>query len=402
VTVESQKGGALRGHVIPLKLNIDHNKQVKSMQGIIITLYRLARIDASPKMTVGASVGGEKRSFEDYYPKSFSGLSIAGGGSIHNFRKDLQQVVLPLFIDPKTLSAELHPRLRVPEDCFPTIACVPAAMMSFKYYIEVILDIQGKLSGSAWYFPSALRVNYNEPIAYDPEVGSSSVQGFLDTAAIRRDKRVISCTLEIVIGTEESDRQKGKQVAPLSTELSFPDDLANVPNNTSPVDGSSVVYTSIAPPAFGEHNHVIPAFDAAFFVPPPDMEDSIDEKERLRRAEAALLPSAPPDENYDDYPQPNPLAYQTFESTLAISSIGDRTPDRTPERRDTDVAATPVNTFNIESTDDPRNEDFVQQVRPEFGDDWHSILNAEPSSSEIRAGTSHDLHMQEHLPQYER
>ena len=52
-TVESLKGGCLRGDTIPIKVDVSHTKHIKSMYGVIITLYRLARVDLHPALPLG-------------------------------------------------------------------------------------------------------------------------------------------------------------------------------------------------------------------------------------------------------------------------------------------------------------------------------------------------------------
>ena len=87
-----------------------------------------------PSIPLGPIEKGKEGKYEDYYPRSYTGLgglSLSGAGSNHVFRKDLYQSMSPLFIDPQTFTAEIHAKVRVPDEAFPTIATVPGSMISF-------------------------------------------------------------------------------------------------------------------------------------------------------------------------------------------------------------------------------------------------------------------------------
>jgi len=68
VTVESLKGGCLGGDSLPIKIVINHTKHVMSMKGVIITLYRHARVDTHPEIPIGPMSEKDKRKHDDYYP----------------------------------------------------------------------------------------------------------------------------------------------------------------------------------------------------------------------------------------------------------------------------------------------------------------------------------------------
>lgn len=334
VHVESLRGGTMRGDTIPLRVVVNHTKHVKSMQGVIVTLYRQARVDTHPALPLGPTTDGEKRKFEDYYPKSLTGLgglSLSAAGSSHIFRKDLSQIVLPLIVDPQTLMAELAPKLRVPDDAFPTIACVPGAMISFKYYLEVILDIQGKLAGQDRYFAQASAENtVSAPLDASTPGGAErwGPHPYIDTAAIRRDKSVVACVLEIVVGTHDSDRKKGKERAQAQAQA---EQAYHHHHYTAEAGPSTPYHGDYQTPAtshewptdddyfhgHGEYDHYYnegydpnyaydhswyngydapPDFSPPEFEPPAASfdESHLSEKERARRAEARLLPSQPP------------------------------------------------------------------------------------------------------------
>lgn len=356
-TVESLKGGCLRGDSLPVRIAINHTKAIKSMNGVIITLYRLARVDMHPALPLGPTTEGQKKKYEDYYPKSLTGLgglSLSGAGSSHVFRKDLAQTLVPLIIDPQALKTDINAKVNIPDDAFPTINTVPGSMISFRYYIEVVLDIQGKLGGNEKFFAqrggtygAGLGTPLSLPGFSGIEMSSpSGLHGtvILDTAPIRREKSVVTCIFEVVIGTLDSDRKKGRakaqtpsneenmvdtsHVQPTSidqTPLQHQLDQSGAQHQTQ-VTPSSQVWR--AEPGYGHssngydgyfeydgydgyentgypdyysyentgHYDYNSYYDAHQTAPPPvDDEDTLPEKERLRRAEARLMPSEPPD-----------------------------------------------------------------------------------------------------------
>ncbi|KAK3710332.1 ph-response sensor protein [Vermiconidia calcicola] len=328
-TVESQAGGCLRGDSIPIKANVCHTKQVRSMYGVIVTLYRQARVDMRPAIPLGPTEKGKDVKWEDYYPKSatgLGGLSLSGAGSSHVFRKDLSQVMVPLVINPDTLTAEINTRVRVPEEAFPTISTVPGAMISFKYYVEVVMDVQGRLSGQDRTLGSLagqagipghhLNVESSdmERSAFTP-FGSTIV----DTAPIRRDKSVVTCTFEVIIGTRDSERKKGKRKTMDAVAEPQPNPEAmQQQNQQEPVERVQGAYSGVdwylseadhdtrwyeeqyRYDHQGHYNHI-------YDQPPPPLplpdvldESHMTEKQRIQQAETRLLPSQPP--GIDDEP----------------------------------------------------------------------------------------------------
>ena len=321
VTVESLKGGCLGGDSLPIKIVINHTKHVMSMKGVIITLYRHARVDTHPEIPIGPMSEKDKRKHDDYYPKSLTGLgglSLSGAGSSHVFRKDLSQVVVPLIVDHKTLTTEITPKLRVPDDAFPSISCVPGSMISFKYYVEVIVDIQGKLSGQERYFtPAQTAASTGSQFPFDDmdTAGGGDRPGqhrfdqaIVDTAPIRRDRSVVTCVLEVIIGTQDSERAKGKGRAPLdaTTPFQHPNTILRQSSGTADdtVDqsnGNPVIRPSRSQMILSQSQSQSRA-NPAYSPPPPafrppsslGFEEGLSEKERLRRHEQSLLPSQPP------------------------------------------------------------------------------------------------------------
>ncbi|KAF2185096.1 hypothetical protein K469DRAFT_577954 [Zopfia rhizophila CBS 207.26] len=328
-TIDVLKGGFLRGDQIPIKITVNHTKHVRSLKGIIITLYRQARVDMHPALPVVLNSKGDKTKSEDYYPKSrtgLGGLSLSSAGSSHLFRKDLSQSFAPLLIDPRTLSAEVKTAVRVPDEAFPTISNVPGAMISFRYFVEVVVDIQGKLTGLDRMFPNAGLVSVPTTNGSAPGMGRTedatggmfSTWGgnFADTDAIRREKSVISCIFEVIIGTRDSERSgkrrqqshdPGFDSQPGVHEI--PLGLNDDPYTSGGADQEYYGYDQNGqyydPYGYGD------AYQAPYYedpryteaepsqprypLPNPAGEEGLSEKERLRRAEARLLPSQPPD-----------------------------------------------------------------------------------------------------------
>ena len=335
-SIEVLRGGCLPGDTLPVQIFVSHGKAIKSLQGIIITLYRLARIDTHPAIPLGTSREGEKPEYEDYYPKSrtgLGGLSLSSAGSCRSFRQDLNQVFAPLIVDPRSLTASVRSSIKVPEDLFPTINTVPGQMISFKYYVEVVVDLRGKLAGQDR-VRSQLGI-VNGAAGYgngDPKVsgvnGSSGLVfplasgfGCLDTSQIRRERSVVSWPFQLVVGTRDSDRKRGKQGEDFqASEMTQPGPPAaitrgstgSVDLETNPRHTGELIAdqrTSGIQFQVPEHSGDSPQYtDVAqvYTIPPPEPEETVDEKPRLRQAEERLLPGAPPGEHLgSDNTQPS-------------------------------------------------------------------------------------------------
>lgn len=372
-TVASLSGGCLRGDNLKVQVHVNHTKHVKSLNGVIITLYRQARVDMHPSIPLGPIEKGKERKFEDYYPKSVSGLgglSLSGAGSNHVFRKDLSQTIVPLIIDPKTLTADVTGKVHVPDEAFPTISTVPGAMISFRYYIEVVLDIQGKLSSQDRNLGNLGGLASTMAHGGDTDRERHALNGYqspmIDTSTVRRDKGVVACTFEVVVGTRDTSR-KGKRKVEVIPEPEGPEDT-QAGAAPQPGDGAQWYdYTSSqgygqhyhnghpytpGNSAYGEYNgyngynghngydgaHATHFPETEYAGPPPvpmpiiEDESQLTEKERLRRAEARLLPSQPPgfeeagpsgdtydatapflpEEQHDGYTQSNGHQHQPF------------------------------------------------------------------------------------------
>ncbi|KAK4193323.1 putative pH-response regulator protein palF/rim-8 [Podospora australis] len=331
-TVELLRGGCLPGDWVPVKISIQHIRQLKSMHGVIVTLYRHGRIDSAPPAALSRELSKSetRRSEKDeIYPKSktgLGGLSLTSAGSCSVFRKDLSQAFTPLFVNPDTLSATLTTSIRVPEDVFPTIKGVPYDMITFKYYIEVIVDLGGKLANQIQSnkIPGVRMSTAGGPMgptggSFDANAASLSSWGtsIIDTDPLRREKGVISVVYEVVVGTTDSSRVRGKSTLKITpavqtihvredhhTQNGFVDETHSWP--VSPehdYPGASPYHQEYSPyPQSAPHTPYwdtipVPPPPAPFYVPPPDVPDegALSEKDRIRRAEQRLLPSQPPE-----------------------------------------------------------------------------------------------------------
>ena len=341
-TIELLKSGCLPGDNLPLKISIKHTKGIKSLHGIIITLYRQGRIDSSPSLSRFMDTKGkdaEELKHEEYYPKSrtgLSGLSLSAAGSSSMFRKDLAQIFAPLIIDPTSLTAVVHASVRVPEDAFPTISNVPGEMISFKYCVEVVVDLGGKLAGQQRHLPrvGAVAVSSSGGCSgaradRNPNTLAAWNGSIIDTDHIRREKSVAACLFEVVVGSMDSSRRRRPEGAAQRRSNDWPeagvtpmtrDDLIHEEMlGPRDVDGQQIKEEPYSHPYEEFHNEssypgdyphegydnqhydeqyhgFYPPAHAEIPVPPPELQDEggISEKERIRRAEERLLPSQPP------------------------------------------------------------------------------------------------------------
>lgn len=212
VCLEIPQRGYLRGELIPIKLSISHLKKIQDLHGIIITLVRVCRLD-----------NGTESFFE-------------------SFRKDLQQLVLPIFVDPVTFQSEINTSVRVPADAFPTILGCP--LVSFQYFIEVLVNLSGKSlvldNDAPTDHHSATKIvddpttvheatsfngsnnsmnltidsstkfnfNYNNSLSSQHHKDRS---GFINTDKYKRLKKFLQLTTEVIIGTHRltSDTNTG-------------------------------------------------------------------------------------------------------------------------------------------------------------------------------------------------
>lgn len=312
-TTELLQGGCMAGETIPIRVSVQHAKHVKNMQGIIITLFRQGRIDTHPAIPLGPCRRGKKVEYEDYYPKSrtgLGGLSLSSAGSSRSFRQDLNQIFAPIIVDPHTHTHVVNTSISVPVDSFPTVSCVPGAMISFNYYIEIVVDLRTKVGSQDRIRPhlsmtSAQQHSYGDPRISRHEgidgISYLSTPGYscLITDQLRRTKGVVFTRTEIIVGTRDSTRNRGKQREErhLGGDGSLGGSI-QLGREQDPQDPEfdQERRQSISESQDGQQQAANPVRDQqTIYVPsPPDLEVELDEKERLRRAEQRLLPSAPP------------------------------------------------------------------------------------------------------------
>lgn len=320
--IELMKSGCLPGDTISVKVNVQHTKRIKSLHGVIVTLYRQGRVDSAPPAALFKNISKEEArrlEKEEYYPKSktgLGGLSLSSAGTCSMFRKDLSQAFSPLIIDPVTLTASVTTSVRVPENAFPSIRGVPGEMISFKYRLEVIVDLGGKLA-------NAIQVQQNPRVSTaggvissgrELSAGVASFDGSLvNTDPLKRGKGVIFDSFEVVVGTTDSTR-RGKSVQrTTSLRTSYVQDSAMSPEHgpwPGPWEdasyGNEETYSHDYTPYSaessttqypfwngGSHDH--DQSPAPQYIPPPELPDEsgLSEKDRVRRAEQRLLPSQP-------------------------------------------------------------------------------------------------------------
>ncbi|KAM0260502.1 hypothetical protein ACHAQJ_002735 [Trichoderma viride] len=334
-SIELLRGGCLPGDAVSVRVTVQHIKQVKSMTGVIVTLFRQGKIDTSPPSQLFKDMmtreDARRLQKEDIYPKSRTGLggiSLTSTGSVSVFRKDLDQTTAPLIIDPETLQASVTVPVKIPDDSFPTIKGVPGDMISFKYQVEVLVDLGGKLSG---HFPSRKTSRFGtfSSSATDQSISMFSQRRgaqieIIDTAPLRRHKGTVCVTLESVVGTvDSSGTRKLIKVSSSSKTLDNveSDDEMNIvlptPTRYEDIDRGNPHHPHGPPPQeyFPPHtNNQRPSYTAhppshpnhpqttsldfaPSYIPPlPQLPDqrNLSEKDRIRQAEQRLLPSQPP------------------------------------------------------------------------------------------------------------
>ncbi|KAJ5895061.1 hypothetical protein N7495_006752 [Penicillium taxi] len=331
---EVLRAGVLPGDTLPIKVTINHWKQVRSAHGIVVTLYRQGRIDLHPAIPIGSSTDGKKPVYEDCYPRSrtgLGGLTLGTSRTTSTFRKDLSQTFAPLIVDPNTMTAEIKTSIRVPEDAFPTITRVPGAMINFRYYVEVAVDLRGKITSPDRFIPRFNMVSGGSTFSPSGQIlNPADVNGggitanwagnILDTDQIRREKGVISVAFEIVVGTRDSQRRQAAFERTLSNAAESTTSYPYVQTNSNPVNGeewpesssmhnSQLEYTGQEgyeneeewgeyPGDYGDYeDYNQQPHPVGSIVPQPELEEPVDEKTRMRRHEEALLPSQPPEED---------------------------------------------------------------------------------------------------------
>lgn len=319
-TVEMLQSGCLPGDTVAVRVAINLTRQFKNPHGIILTLYRECHIDIHPAIPLGSWQNGRKQEYEDYYPKSLTGLgglSLSSGGSSRVFRQDISQKSTALYVDKQTLAANVKASVPVPEGLFPTISSVPGAMIDFKYYVETIIDLRGRSTIQEHVLPRLSMVNsvpslsrtesrFDGPEVYDSvKLPLNTGLSFLETSQMRREKGVVTHVSEVVVGTRDSGRNRLKKAdyhrdhddaqmeGPEGRPSARTDDIDNHLQDDGRLSHHDAENMYHGNNGVLEDSHAID-FAPVHDLPSPEIEEHVDEKTRLRRAAEFLLPSAPP------------------------------------------------------------------------------------------------------------
>lgn len=307
--LEVPQRGYLRGELIPIKLSINHLRKIQDFNGIIITFVRVCRLDNGPD------------------------------GVVESFRKDLQQLILPLYVDPVTFQSEINSSLRVPADAFPTILGCP--LVSFQYFVEVLINLSGKsialdsdVDARAKANPQATKSSLDK-FKFNFDSTQTERSTYINTDSYKRLKKFLQLTTEIYIGTHRLSTQE--EQAPQAEEVASRRSSSMASNSNS----SPAVFSTSSPHSPVEHQYagainsipesvavsnftppyenVVPLYVPPEFVSHLQNQSELSEKERMRQHESSLLPSAPPD---DEQPSPvnmtsnqQPFSFFTYQNT---------------------------------------------------------------------------------------
>ena len=274
--VELASAGALRGENVGIKISIKHTKCIKSLHGIILTLMRQTRFDPT---------GGVDDDI------SFEKLKVGGIGALptaHTFRKDLSQTICPIIINPDTMTTVVRANLRVPEDVFPTITNIPGGAVEFRYHVEVMIDLGGKLNvddlfsaavpGIPW--PAGgVEADFSKAGGGGNSGGGESLSCsdgvMIETERVRRrEKSIVACRFELVVGTVDSVGKKGR----MQRSKEVP--VITVPS--SPISQPQPQPLPPPPPLPQEAPEYNPLWQQSREHPPPPLD-----------TKTQLLPSAP-------------------------------------------------------------------------------------------------------------
>lgn len=359
-TVEMLRGGCLPGDTVTVRVTVHHIKRVKSINGVIVTLFRQGKIDSSPSgsLFTDSMTEKERKRLENngVLPKSrtgLAGLSLSSNSSTSIFRKDLDQTTAPLIIHPTTMGATVTVSVRIPNNAFTTIKNIPGDMISFRYQVEVIVDLGGRLSNKFQGGQSRVDRQMNGGFETSHSTYNSRGSSIADTGPLRREKGVIAVTMEITVGSEDSSRGRAgnrasQSLRQLRTATQSDDDEAYHtehsqtdeshmatpytpytpyandhplngyfrPQHAHP-NGQSPRYSGpppmLPPPPSQSHHypqtpsHAGPSQTYPYrtngdipeatpeYIPPPEARDerNMTDKERIRQAEIRLLPSQP-------------------------------------------------------------------------------------------------------------
>jgi hypothetical protein len=310
-TTELEKQGALPGDTIPIRVSVIHNKP--NVRGLVIaTFYRQGRIDLHPAIPLASRGKTRRAEYEDIYPRSRSGLgglhfSHSSASSV--FRKDLSQSTAMMIVNPQTMTADVKTSIKLPDNAFPTMSNVPGGMITFKYYVEVVIDLCGKL-GETRFLPrlTSMEPGFTDGAENINQCNSDWANNILDTLQLRRTKSVVDFTFAVIVGTKDSGRIQSSRVREDNTTHEGSGTECH-PNEIDYLGGED--YYDANAEYYGDWDGSNeyedfgqdPVRDQTqnesgmqLMPPPPPPEEPVNEKARLRQQEALLLPSQPPEE----------------------------------------------------------------------------------------------------------
>ena len=401
VVFELSQGGCLPGDRVPIHVNVKHYKPIKNLHGVVVTLYRTGRVDNHPALPIGPVSEGSDRQHERYYPRSrtgLGGLSLSSPGSHKTFRQDLSQSFAPLITDPNALTAHVKTHVDIPEGIFPSITSVPGSMISFKYEVEIVVDLRGKLAGPDYVRSQLGLLNMARGYGLgDPKKHGvdgttglvfplASGFGCLDTTQMRREKSVVSRSFELVVGTRDSERMRlrrlGKQAATSSAHsfVRTPSSERQPPSVASQAQTAQVL---VATSPLSEHDSCFSQSGPSIMEvvdghdPPPadttdiSYDDGLDEKTRVKNAEARLLPSAPPVDCYPsdpDGPTLEPSAPPEFVGPVYLQGLQYLQPSVTSDSEQSLATIVPTHSTRQENADfDTPPDDQLKETSFENG-----------------------------------
>jgi len=308
--VELHKAGYLKGEQIRLNIKIKHTKAIKNLKGAIVTFYRMSRFD-SPKYKSPPNKTPPTSGVFNSWQRS---LTFCDRGEPSTFRKDLAQTVSPILVNPATKEYTFSPKIRIPPDTFPTINNVQ--YISFRYYLEVILDLNPKTS---------VFQTFSTAHDYASEEVKTGLFSFIDTTELlKKSKPFVQVSqFEIIVGTIDSaakdleaqlprearflhhytsGRPSNSRRTPMAQFPSAPV-LPRQQDSGSSSPPSTASFTRQPPPPFPGGSSTPVGISQSSDRPgrsrSADSRSSIS-KIVLAEREAALLPSAPPEINLPD------------------------------------------------------------------------------------------------------
>lgn len=296
-SVDILREGYLPGDSVPIRVTVRHTKPIKAMQGVIVTLYRRGRINPSAALNDGIDSGDK----DDLFLRSRTGLGAIFTSNYfsHKFRYDLDQNIAPMIVNPNTMQGEVKTMVRIPEDVFPTITCVPHGLITFTYHVEVVMDLSGKLSAIDRLLPrfSMTRSTPNFELAGTQGFGSQQQAGtphrIFDTMAIRRFDSVAHCTFDVIIGTKDTKRKGLKKEADpwVEAQRTFGFGLGGSSDEPSSFESYERSSSGIVAPL--NHRHVGASQHSALVAQTSAETGYSGEKARVRAEDDVPLPTRP-------------------------------------------------------------------------------------------------------------